>query len=216
MAEISTCSAENRRFQKTDINLGGTVLTNHGRLGEEGCVPTVPHVHGGFTIDSYDGSPDSWWLDSDLSQTYVYENEQEAGMLWIHDHSLGLTGVNVHSGLALMYALRDDNEIKKFNSASGGSCGLSQYDPTDVTAYGSKGGRYGLKGCEVELAIADRTYDDAGNWMYTTGEAGEVIQDAEYFGDHNLVNGAAWPVLEIPSSWMRLRLLNAAGASRPV
>jgi len=38
---------------------------------------------------------------------YLYPNEQQATTLWFHDHALSSTRVNVLSGLAGMYYIRD-------------------------------------------------------------------------------------------------------------
>jgi spore coat protein A len=40
----------------------------------------------------------------------VYPNNQQAGFLWYHDHSLGVTRLNVQMGLAGLYYLRDSVE----------------------------------------------------------------------------------------------------------
>ena len=38
---------------------------------------------------------------------YEYQNSQEAGTLWFHDHTLGTTRINVYAGLAGFYFLED-------------------------------------------------------------------------------------------------------------
>jgi len=40
----------------------------------------------------------------------VYPNNQQAGYLWYHDHSLGVTRLNVYMGLAGLYFMRDSVE----------------------------------------------------------------------------------------------------------
>jgi spore coat protein A len=42
--------------------------------------------------------------------SYLYPNNQQAGFLWYHDHSLGVTRLNVQMGLAGLYYLRDSVE----------------------------------------------------------------------------------------------------------
>ena len=64
-----------------------------------------------------DGDPESWFTPNGLKgpdyqsignpgpgeAIYEYPNFQEAGTLWIHDHALGITRINVYAGLAGFY-----------------------------------------------------------------------------------------------------------------
>src|SRR5207245_11486186 len=86
-----------------------------------GPIPTVAHLHGGEDTSSFDGAPEAWFTPdgrhgngySTLFATdpnaavYQYHNEQQATTLWFHDHSLGITRINVFSGLAAFYFIRD-------------------------------------------------------------------------------------------------------------
>ena len=67
---------------------------------------TVPHLHGGVIPMRHDGHPD-FQFPPGTNDTYVFPNGQRAAMLWYHDHSLGLTRLNVYMGLAGAYILRD-------------------------------------------------------------------------------------------------------------
>jgi FtsP/CotA-like multicopper oxidase with cupredoxin domain len=44
------------------------------------------------------------------SQTYYYTNNESARLLWIHDHALGITRLNVYAGMAGAYLLQDTAE----------------------------------------------------------------------------------------------------------
>ena len=46
----------------------------------------------------------------DGAQTYFWPNQQSARMLWYHDHSYGLTRLNVYAGEVSGYLLTDTNE----------------------------------------------------------------------------------------------------------
>jgi len=67
----------------------------------------VSHIHGAHTESESDGNPE-FFFTPDFAITgprwekkvLEYKNEQQAGSLWYHDHSLGLTRLNVYSGLA--------------------------------------------------------------------------------------------------------------------
>jgi FtsP/CotA-like multicopper oxidase with cupredoxin domain len=44
------------------------------------------------------------------AQTFYYPNNQSARMLWYHDHTIGLTRVNVAAGMAAPYVIADTTE----------------------------------------------------------------------------------------------------------
>ena len=48
----------------------------------------------------------------DGSMTFFYTNQQSARLLWIHDHSFGITRLNVYAGEAAGYLITDDAEKK--------------------------------------------------------------------------------------------------------
>jgi spore coat protein A len=99
-----------------------------------GPVPIVTHVHGAHVAGHSDGYPEAWWLPAandlpdgiatsgtmfddstgtnagDLGYAdYVYRNDQPATTLWYHDHSLGMTRVNVYAGPAGFWLVRGDH-----------------------------------------------------------------------------------------------------------
>jgi len=67
----------------------------------------VTHLHGGNVEHESDGKPLAWFT-RDFEETgpkftkkdYYYVNDQPASTLWYHDHSLGITRLNVYAGLA--------------------------------------------------------------------------------------------------------------------
>ncbi|MFY0578597.1 multicopper oxidase family protein [Cystobacter fuscus] len=162
-------------------------------------VPTVTHLHGGHTEPESDGLPEAWFTQRYLErgpdwskQLYRYDNTQEAGTLWYHDHTLGITRLNVYAGLAGFYLLRDENEqwLMPFNVLPSGPY-------------------------EIVLAIQDRMFTDQGQLFYpatpppdTTAPFPSVLP--EFFGDFILVNGMAWPRLEVEPRQYRLRMLNGS------
>jgi spore coat protein A len=176
-------------------------------IGEDG-VPVVTHLHGGHVEAASDGGPDAWFTPGFAAtgpafekQTYSYANDQDAATLWYHDHALGITRLNVYAGLAGYYYLRDgldtgvpdDPATKKINE---NPLGL----PT---------GEY-----EVPIAIQDRMFTADGK-LFIPSEA--EVEGApspsilpEFFGDHILVNGKAWPFLEVEPRKYRLRMLNGS------
>jgi len=67
------------------------------------------HLHGAAVAPESDGYPFDR-LGPGRSFTHEYPNIQQAALLWYHDHAMGITRVNVISGLASAYILRDMNE----------------------------------------------------------------------------------------------------------
>src|SRR4029434_11164307 len=85
-------------------------------------IPIVTHVHGGHSESASDGLPDAGFTPG-LAQTgpgraaevLHYDNDQEAGSVWYHDHALGITRLNVYAGLAGFYLLEDQNRLELVN-----------------------------------------------------------------------------------------------------
>jgi spore coat protein A, manganese oxidase len=161
----------------------------HGAMPPAPAVRTVPHLHGARTPSASDGLPEKWFTPGQ-SALYHYPNEQQAATLWYHDHALGITRLNVYTGLSGFYLLRDRHE-------------LSMDLPT---------GDY-----EIPLVLQDRTLDDQGQLDYAPiQEDGTRAQPGvwapEFFGTLPVVNGAIYPFLEVEPRRYRLRLLNGANA----
>ena len=67
------------------------------------------HLHGGHVPARVDGQPELTILPGEID-VYEYPNNQDPATLWYHDHALGITRLNVYSGMAGFYLLRDDFE----------------------------------------------------------------------------------------------------------
>ena len=80
-------------------------------------VKAVTHLHGAVVTQNSitdrlynnDGWPDAFTVNGQ-EQITDYPNEQDARVLWYHDHAMGDTGRNVAAGLAGMYLIHDDYE----------------------------------------------------------------------------------------------------------
>jgi spore coat protein A len=64
------------------------------------------HLHGGHVPARVDGQPELTILPGE-SDVYEYPNNQDPATMWYHDHALGITRLNVYSGMAGFYLLRD-------------------------------------------------------------------------------------------------------------
>ncbi len=172
-----------------------------------GPVPVVTHLHGGEVPSLYDGNPDAWFTPTGLhgpayrtvaattpnSAIYRYLNKQNAATLWFHDHALGATRLNVYGGLAGFYLLRDTQDT-----------GLPT-NPLNLPA----------NPYEKEIVIQDRMFDTNGQWFFPDIGANPTVHPfwvPEFFGDVIVVNGKAWPYLNVEPRRYRFRLLNGSNA----
>ena len=141
------------------------------------------------------------------TQRAHYANDQAAGTLWFHDHTLGITRLNVYAGPAGFFLLR------------GGAHDLDA-GVLPASAPGAAGPY------EIPLAIQDRAFRRNGELFYPdTREyfdefAGPYVPDSdiapiwnpEFFGNAIMVNGHTWPDLRVERRRYRLRLLNGCSS----
>ena len=156
------------------------------------------HQHGGKTAPKYDGGPLDM-MSVGQSQVNRYENKQRSTLLWYHDHAMHTTRLNVFSGLAGLYLIRDEEEA------------MLQLPSGDY---------------EISLVIQDRNLNDPDHKIAALFET-KSIKSAkvdllhavesgdgplEFFGPINVVNGAIWPIKQVNNRCYRLRILNGANS----
>jgi FtsP/CotA-like multicopper oxidase with cupredoxin domain len=73
---------------------------------------TVVHLHGGRTLADYDGWPENAYYPGQVQIT-AYENNQPGALLWYHDQGMAITRLNVYTGLAGLYLIRDPLMVYK-------------------------------------------------------------------------------------------------------
>jgi spore coat protein A, manganese oxidase len=156
--------------------------TLHGAEKGSPEVRGVVHLHGGKTPPESDGYPEDWYVPGQ-SRTYHYPNEQEAALLWYHDHSMGLNRLNIYAGLFGLHVIRDRTE----------------------EALHLPSGRY-----EVPLTLFDRDLKPDGQLSYPVSADPERPWVPEVFGQAHLVNGKLFPYLDVEPRKYRFRVLNAA------
>jgi FtsP/CotA-like multicopper oxidase with cupredoxin domain len=61
-------------------------------------VRAVVHLHGAKAPTKDDGYPENWYVPGESRRCH-YPLEQEAAMLWYHDHAMGLNRLNIYAGL---------------------------------------------------------------------------------------------------------------------
>src|SRR5581483_1544213 len=166
--------------------------TIHGAGSDVPEVRTVTHLHGGRVMPEDDGYPEAWSSPDEKTgpgynaNPFHYPNDQEAGTLWYHDHTLGITRLNIYAGLAGFYLIRDEAE---------GNLQL----PSGIY--------------EIPLMLQDRSVNPDGSLNYPAAVNGtHPVWVQQFFGDINCVNGKAWPYLEVEPRKYRFRILNASNS----
>lgn len=142
----------------------------------------VVHLHGGHVSSFADGFPAQFILPTQ-SVAYNYAPQNRSATLWYHDHAIGNTRLNVIMGLAGGFLVRDAQEREWIATGQ-------LPDP-----------RY-----EAPLVLQDRQITDTGRLAYPRG------YDDTFFGDVMLVNGKAWPHLDVEPRKYRFRLLNGSNS----
>src|SRR5271168_2360664 len=156
----------------------------HGAGKDIPDVRAVAHLHGAKAPPDSDGYHEAWYAPG-KSATYYYPNQQDAAMLWYHDHAMGITRLNIYAGLLGAYFIRDSFE-----------------DGLHLPR-----GKY-----EVPLVLCDRFIDAQGQLFYPISPDEESPWVPEVYGDATLVNGKLFPFLEVEPCKYRFRLLNGSNA----
>lgn len=167
----------------------------------QSSVAIVPHLHGGETPSSSDGHPNAWFTfngnhgpaytsavpTEPNAVVYEYPNAQQPTTLWYHDHALGLTRLNVLSGLAGFYIITS---------------------PADHLQTALPKGEY-----EVPLAIQDRTFLTDGSLYYPAKGLNPDVNpywQPMFLGNTIIVNGEAWPNMNVKQGQYRFRILDGS------
>jgi FtsP/CotA-like multicopper oxidase with cupredoxin domain len=158
--------------------------------------------------------------------TFEYPNDQRASTLWYHDHTLGMTRLNVYAGPAGFFLVRGgpqgDRAIR--DSRSGEMAVLPGPAPKEGDTFPSRKTYF-----ELPIVIQDRAFNEDGSLFYpdsreffdgaTAQNPGFVpatdlspIWNPEFFGNAIMVNGNTWPFQVVQQRRYRLRLLNGCQA----
>jgi spore coat protein A len=156
--------------------------TLHGAEADKPQVRNVVHVHGAKVPPESDGYPENWYTPGH-SATSFYPNRQEPAALFYHDHAMGITRLNTWAGLFGLYLIRDQVE-----------------DSLDLPR-----GAY-----EIPLVLCDRLLRRDGQLDYPRSPRPNAPWVPEAFGNVMLVNGKAFPFLNVEPRKYRFRLLNAS------
>jgi FtsP/CotA-like multicopper oxidase with cupredoxin domain len=192
---------------------GTSTVTNPDGWNAQSPVPIVTHLHGGQEQSDYDGTPEQWFTPNGIhgqsyrtatptdpnAAVYYYPNTQPPTALWYHDHALGMTRINVMSGLAGFYILRD---------------------PADSLAPLLPTGQY-----EMPLIFQDRTFLTDGSLYYPSDGYYPSYEPPPFnytkvnsyalggfLGNTIMVNGKVWPNMNVSQGQYRFRILSASNA----
>jgi FtsP/CotA-like multicopper oxidase with cupredoxin domain len=155
--------------------------------------------------------------------TFQYPNANRASTIWYHDHTLGMTRLNVYAGPAGFYIIRGgpSGDAAVLDTRTGLAAVLPGPAPKEGDKFPSNKAYY-----EIPIAIQDRAFNADGSLFYSDtreffdGIAGPYIPDTdnmeafspiwnpEFFGNCIMVNGATWPFLTVENRRYRFRFLN--------
>jgi FtsP/CotA-like multicopper oxidase with cupredoxin domain len=145
--------------------------------------PTIVHWHGLYVPAAMDGHP-RLVIPGGRTYTYEFEVANRAGTYWYHPHHHDRTGPQVHSGLAGLFIVDDDEAA---------SAGLPAGDR------------------ELAWVLQDRRFDANNQFVYLGGMPMEAMNG--FLGDRLLVNGRAFDEpLALEATTYRVRLLNGSNS----
>ena len=149
--------------------------------------------------------------------TFQYPNKGRASADWYHDHTLGMTRLNVYAGPAGFYIIRGGTSDKVLDSRTGTAAVLPGPAPKANDKFPPNKTYY-----EIPIAIQDRSFNTDGSLFYPNtreffdGITGPYIPDTdisplwnpEFFGNMIMVNGNTWPFQTVEQRRYRFRVLN--------
>ena len=134
-------------------------------------VPMTTHVHGAHVAAIYDGNP-NLTITPDQVVTYVYDNTQKGAFIWYHDHSMGVTRLNVYAGLAGGYLI-DSNTRELVGEGPAAKAVNGLHLLPDISK-------------EVPVVVCDKSFRTDGSLFYPSQLAdplpgtGEIVADVQH------------------------------------
>jgi len=149
--------------------------------------------------------------------TFMYPNDNRPSTIWYHDHSLGMTRLNVYAGPAGFYLIRGKGDGDVIDTSTGLQAVLPGPAPKENDGFPANKTYY-----EIPIAIQDRAFNTDGSLFYPDtreffdGIVADYIPDGpfspiwqpEFFGNMMMVNGNTWPFQTVEQRRYRLRFLN--------
>ena len=154
--------------------------------------------------------------------TFQYPNANRASTIWYHDHTLGMTRLNVYAGPAGFYIIRGGpaGDGAVIDSRTNMVAVLPGPAPKENDKFPPNKVYY-----EIPIAMQDRSFNANGSLFYpntreffdnaTALVPGYIpttdlspIWNPEFFGNMIMVNGNTWPFLNVERRRYRFRFLN--------
>ena len=165
--------------------------------------------------------------------TFQYPNANRASTIWYHDHTLGMTRLNVYAGPAGFYIVRGgpDGDDAVLDTRFGSPAVLPGPAPKANDKFPPNKTYH-----EIPIAIQDRSFNADGSLFYPNtreffdtivgpfpphggdmsgamggemgGEGFSPIWNPEFFGNVIMVNGNTWPFQAVEQRRYRFRFLN--------
>jgi FtsP/CotA-like multicopper oxidase with cupredoxin domain len=183
-----------------------------------GAFATEGTWYGFFKVKAKNKFGVDWGPGYAISQ---YPNSGRASIDWYHDHTLGMTRLNVYAGPAGFYNIRGgpdgDLAVRKLVRGRQRLALLPGPAPTELTQIVGATRFY-----DIPIAIQDRSFNIDGSLFYPDSRAFfdgvegpylpntdlSPIWNPEFFGNMIMVNGNTWPYLEVEPRRFRFRFLN--------
>jgi spore coat protein A, manganese oxidase len=152
---------------------------------------------------------------------FQYPNVVRASTIWYHDHTLGMTRLNVYAGPAGFFILRGGPAGDKavLDSRFGTQAVFPSPAPREGDKFPPNKAYY-----EIPIAIQDRSFNSDGSLFYPDTRAFfkdvpaggpfipfsdiSPIWNPEFFGNCIMVNGNTWPFQTVEKRRYRFRFLN--------
>jgi FtsP/CotA-like multicopper oxidase with cupredoxin domain len=155
--------------------------------------------------------------------TFQYPSSQRASTIWYHDHTLGMTRLNVYAGPAGFFIIRGgpEGDGAVLDSRTNTPAVFPGPAPKENDKFPPNKTYY-----EIPIAIQDRSFNADGSLFYPDTRAffdgieGPYIPDTdispiwnpEFFGNFMMVNGNTWPFQTVEQRRYRFRFLNGCDA----
>jgi FtsP/CotA-like multicopper oxidase with cupredoxin domain len=155
--------------------------------------------------------------------TFLYPNLGRASADWYHDHTLGMTRLNVYAGPAGFFIIRGGpaGDASVLDQRSGSPAMLPGPAPREGDRFPPN-----RPYREIPIAIQDRAFNADGSLFYPDtrsffdGIRGPFIPvkdispiwNPEFFGNTIIVNGNTWPFQVVEQRRYRFRVLNGCQA----
>jgi spore coat protein A len=188
----------------------GSKFYTKGVVGEIPTLPALPDLRFPVGAIAYETSTKTWntvvadalgvqsWTPyAGNAVSYTYPNTQEAAPIWFHDHTLGATRLNVYAGLAGAYYVDDPSALAPT---------AANMPPVASV---------------IPLVIQDRMFDTNGQLFFQASSNGGLLWalnpehpywSPEFVGDTIVVNGKAWPFVNVDAKRYRFLILNGSNA----